>query len=93
MNKKTTVFVFEGVRFYLTIRFHNDGRIAEVLAAEQRYYGGIFSGVVQDACSLINELLRRFVSPETLSEVVGRMPDGSPASIIGNIIFHLIENQ
>lgn len=82
---------FEGIRFYLTMGFYPGGRVGEVQISGFKH-GAHVEGMMQDACALISALLQRFVSPLALHEMVARNPDGSPASLIGEAIFSLVEH-
>ena len=79
---------FDGKIFYLSLGFYHGNRIGEVHISGFKH-GSNVNLLMEDACALISALLQRFVSPETLHELVSRNPDGSPASLIGAAIFHL----
>ncbi len=81
---------FDGTNFYLTLGFYPNDRIGEVHISGFKH-GSNVNLLMEDACALISALLQRFVSPEALHELVLRNPDGSPASLIGAAIFHLVE--
>ena len=82
---------FEGVRFYLTLGFYPGNRIGEVHVSGFKH-GSNVELMMVDACALISALLQRFVSPESLQEMMCRKPDGGPASLIGATVFGLVEN-
>ena len=88
----TIDLVFSQSRYYLTTIHHPDGRVAEVIYSGPRN-GSILALIAQDACLLITELLRRYVSPHSLCEVIERCDNGEALSIIGQIILHLAEQQ
>lgn len=48
--------------------------------------------LVRDACSLLTELLQRYVSLETQAELVCRDDDGAPESVLGAIILTLAQS-
>lgn len=79
---------FDGVSFYLTLGFYPENRVGEIHASGFKH-GSSMDAIAQDCCIIITELLQRFVSPLTLTELVNKNPDGSPASLIGAIAFHL----
>jgi hypothetical protein len=81
---------FEHFRYRLLVSYYPDGRIGEIHASGFKD-GSALNEVVHDACAIISELLQRFVSPLTLTELINRKPDGSPASIIGAIILQITE--
>lgn len=87
---QTHEFEFEGNRFYLTVGFYGDGRIGEVWLDGPRSDSALYH-IVQDGCVMISHLLQRFVSPETISASLPRKEDGGPGSVLGAIIFRLIE--
>lgn len=87
---RTVECQFEGMRFRLTLDLSVDGKVGEITASGFKH-GTALDRIVEDACTLISELLRRFVSPETLQELAATQPDGSPASIIGVILFETCE--
>lgn len=87
----TVDFVFEGFRFQLTIGYYRDGRIGEVSLAGPRS-GTALSHIAADSCELITELLHRYVSVETLTELIRRKEDGNAESIIGEIILQLAQS-
>ena len=88
----TIDIVFAQFRYYLTIIYHPDGRVAEVIYSGPRN-GSALALIAQDACSLITELLHRYVSPHAMCEVIERGEKGEALSIIGKIILHLAEQQ
>ena len=83
---------FEGVRFYLTLGFYPSDRVGEVHVSGFKH-GSNVDQMMEDACALISALLQRFVSPESLQEMMSRKPDGNPASLIGATIFRLVETS
>lgn len=88
---RTVEFVHNGFRIQITIGYYSNGRIGEVsLVAPLN--GTALSHIVFDACELITELLQRYVSPETLTELIRRTEDGGAESIIGEIILQLAQS-
>ena len=82
---------FESIRFYLTMGFYPSGRVGEIQVSGLKH-GAHVERMMQDACTLISALLQRFVSPLALHDMVARNSDGSPASLIGEAIFSLVES-
>lgn len=46
----------------------------------------------EDACAILNELLQRYVSLETITELIRRDDNGNAESIIGEIILQLAQS-
>lgn len=87
---RTVECQFEGMRFRLTLDLSENGKVGEITVSGFKH-GTALDLILTDACALISELLRRFVSPETLRELAVTHPDGSPASMIGAILFEIRE--
>ena len=83
-------FFFDDVRYQLTIGFYGDGRIGEVWLNGPRSDSALYH-IVQDGCVMISHLLQRCVSPEKIAESLPRREDGGPGSVLGAIIFRLVE--
>ena len=83
---------FEGRSFSLKVIFSSSGYVSEIIP-EGFKPGSSADALAQDSCSLISALLQRFVSPEKLTELIQRKPNGYPMSLIGAILLHFTENQ
>jgi len=90
-QNRTLEFAFQGFRYQLTVGFYPDGRIGEVTLAGPRS-GSALAYIALDSCALVNELLQRYVSVETLTELIQRTPEGGAESIIGEIILQLAQS-
>lgn len=90
-SNRTIECMFYEFRFQLLVGYYSDGRIGEVTFAGPRR-GSALCYIVADACAIISELLQRYVSIETLTELVGRTEDGGAESIIGEIILQLAQS-
>lgn len=90
-KNRTVEFTHSGFRFQLTIGYYHDGRMGEVSLAGPRI-GTELSHIAEDASALISEMLQRYVSVETLTELIGRTEDGGAESIIGEIILQLAQS-
>lgn len=90
-RNRTVEFVYGGFRFQLIIGYYRDGRIGEVSLAGPRS-GTALSHIAEDASALITELLQRYVSLETLTQLIRRTEDGGAESIIGEIILQLAQS-
>jgi hypothetical protein len=81
---------FEGIRFYMTLGFCLGGRVGEIQVSGFKH-GAHVDRMMEDACALISALLQRFVSPLALHDMMARKSDGGPASLIGEMVFRLVE--
>ncbi|MDE3037371.1 MAG: hypothetical protein KGJ21_02775 [Pseudomonadota bacterium] len=88
---RTVEFVFGGFRYQLTVGMYPDGRYGEVTLTGPRS-GSALSYIALDSCALVNELLQRYVSIETLTELIQRDSSGGAESIIGEIILQLAQS-
>jgi len=90
-HNDTVEFVFAGSRYQLTVGKYPDGRYGEITLTGPRS-GNALSYIALDGCALVNELLQRYVSIETLTELIQRNDDGGAESIIGEIILQLSQS-
>ena len=90
-HNHTVEFVFSGFRYQLTVGKYPDGRYGEVTLTGPRS-GSALSYIALDSCALVNELLQRYVSIETLTELIQRNAHGGAESIIGEIILQLAQS-
>ncbi len=91
-HNNTVEFVYWNSRYQLTVGMHPDGRYREVTLTGPRS-GSALSFIALDGCALVNELLQRYVSIETLTELIQRKTDGGAESIIGEIILQLAQSS
>jgi len=87
---RTVECQFESMSFRLTLDLSENGKVGEITVSGFKH-GTALDLILTDACTLISELLRRYVSPETLRELAVLHPNGNPASIIGAILFEMCE--
>lgn len=89
---KTRLFdvVFKGFRCMIAVTYHPDDRFSELGYIGPKN-GSDLAIFTEDACSIINELLQRYVSIETVTELIQRDSEGNPESIIGEIILQLAQ--
>ena len=90
-HNRTVEFVYGGFRYQLTVGMYPDGRYGEITLTGPRS-GSALSYIALDSCALVNELLQRYVSIETLTELIQRNEDGGAQSVIGEIILQLSQS-
>jgi hypothetical protein len=88
---RTIEFLFGGTRYQLTVATNPNGCYDEVVLSGPRT-GSAMSNIAHDACALVNELLNRYVSIETLTELIMRTENGEAESIVGEIILQLAQS-
>ncbi len=81
-KNETADLVFEGTRYHATVGFTSDGEAREVFCHGAKVGSGM-DRLIDDACVMLSLLLQHGVQPRELVRSMGRLDDGSPASIIG----------
>ena len=82
---------FQGFRCMIAVTYTPDDRFSEL-----GYIGpksdSHMARLAEDSCTILNGLLQRFVSPDTLCELVRRDDRGHPESILGEIVLQLTQS-
>jgi hypothetical protein len=90
---KTRLFdvSFKGFTGIIAVTYHLDDRFSEMSWIGPKGNSDL-AMLAEDACTLLNELLQRFVSLETVTDLVLRYEDGKAASLIGEIVLQLADS-
>ncbi len=81
-ENETADLVFGDARYHATVGFTLDGEAREVFCRGAKVGSGM-DRLIDDACVTLSLLLQHGVRPRELARSMGRLDDGSAASIIG----------
>jgi hypothetical protein len=70
----------------VSVGYADDGRVFEVFARDARRVYSEHDCTLDDAAVLISRALQHGDNLSTMAAGIGRLPDGSPSSIVGAII-------
>lgn len=82
---------YKGFRCMIAVTYTPDDHFYELGYIGPKN-GSDLAIVTEDACSLLSELLQRYVSLETITELIRRDDSGKAESIIGEIILQLAQS-
>src|SRR6266404_3470042 len=87
---------FQGERYDVTVGCYSDGRIGELFINRIRdkvaaRVGIVLDGVCRDAAIIFSIALQHGADVETVRHAVTRDEDGTPATIVGAILDHLLQ--
>lgn len=79
----TVALEYGGMRYAVTVGYYPETcRVAEVFTHGAKA-GSAMDLLLDDACVAVSLLLQHGVEPAALADSMGRLGDGSPASVIG----------